>query len=81
MAWANYFDDVVTFASVAGSIKFVFKALGWLFAHSVNALGVRIDVQNMHCGVDTMDNTAGCKGDLLQILDDVILSNWVVSTP
>ena len=38
VAWANYFDDFVTFArvdevpSVAGSIKFVFKALGWLFA-------------------------------------------------
>ena len=36
----DYFDDFVTFAfakagetaSVAGSIKFVFKALGWLFA-------------------------------------------------
>ena len=32
------------------------------------------DVQNMHCGVATIDNTAGRKGDLLQILDDVILS-------
>ena len=36
MAWTNYFDDFVTFAkademsSVAGSIKFVFKALGCL---------------------------------------------------
>ncbi len=38
VAWTNYFDDFVTFstadevASVAGSIKFVFKALGWVFA-------------------------------------------------
>ena len=32
------------------------------------------DVQNMHCGVVTIDNTAGRKGGLLQILDDVILS-------
>ena len=38
VAWTNYFDDFATFArvdevpSVAGSIKFVFKALGWLFA-------------------------------------------------
>ena len=41
-------------SSVAGSIKFVFKALGWLFAeggdktpdfsHSVSVLGVQIDV-------------------------------------
>ncbi len=70
-------------SSVAGNIKFVFKALGWLLAedgdkvpdssHSVSALGVQIDVQNMHCGVVTID-TAGRKVDLLQILDDVILS-------
>ena len=90
VAWTNYFDDFVIFAkanevaSVAGSLKFVFKALGWLFAedgdkapdfsHSANALGVQIDVQNMHSGVVTIDNTAGRKGDLVQILDDVIVS-------
>ena len=28
----------------------------------------------MHCGVVTIDNTAGRKGDLLQVLDDVISS-------
>ena len=44
------------------------------FSLSVSALGVQIDVQNMHCGVVTIDNTAGRKGGLLQILDDVILS-------
>ena len=90
VAWTNYFDDFVTFAkadevaSVAGSIKFVFQALGWLFAengdkapdfsHSVSALGVQIAVQNMHCGVVTIDSTAGRKGGLVQILDDVIVS-------
>ena len=89
MAWTNYFDDFGTFASadevfcVAGSIKFVFKARGWSFAEdgdkapdfslSVSALGVQIDVHNTHCVV-TIDNTAGRKGDLLQILDDGILS-------
>ena len=36
--WMNYFDDFAIFAkadevaSVTGSIKFVFEALGWLFA-------------------------------------------------
>ena len=90
VAWASYLDDFVTFAqadevaSVAGSTKFAFKALGWLFAedgdkapdfsHSVSALGVQIDVQNMHCGVVTFDNTTGRKGDLVQILDDVMVS-------
>ena len=90
MAWTNYFDDFVTFAkadevaSVTGSIKFFVKALGWLFAedgdkapdfsHSVSALGVQINVENMHCGVVTIDNTAGQKSDLLHLLDDVIAS-------
>ena len=88
VVWTNYFDDFVfakadEMSSVTGSIKFVFKALGWLFAadgdkapdysHSVSALGVQIDVQNMHRGVVKTDNTAGRKGDLLQILDDVML--------
>ena len=91
--WAirtNYFDDFVTFAkagevaSVARSMKFVFKALGWLFgedgdkaldfSHCVSALGVQIDVRNMHFGVVTIDNATARRGDLLQILDDVILS-------
>ena len=89
MAWTNYFDFFIfakadEVASVAGSIKFVFKALGWLFAedgdkardfsHSVSPPGVQIDVQNMHCGVVTIDSAAGRKGDLVQILADVIVS-------
>ncbi len=90
VAWTNYFDDFVTFAkadevaSVTGRIKFVFKALGWLFpedgdkapdfSHNVSALGVQINVENMHCGVFTIDNTAGRKSDLLQLLDDIITS-------
>ena len=79
VAWTNYFDDFVTFAktdevaSVPGSIKFVFEALGWLFAED-GTLGVQINVENMHCGVVTIDNTAGRKSDLLQLLDDVISS-------
>ncbi len=59
MARTNYFDDFVTFAkadevaSTTGSIKFVFKALGRLFAedgdkapdfsYGVSALGVQIN--------------------------------------
>ena len=89
VAWTNYFDDFVTFAkadevaSVTGSIKFVVKA-GWLFAedgdkapdfsHRVSALGVQINVENMHCGVVTLDNTAGQKSDPPHLLDDVIAS-------
>ena len=83
--WTNYFDDFVAFAradevaSVTGSLKFVFKALGWLFAEpdfscSVSALGVQINVENMHCGFVKIDNMAGRKSDLLQLLDDVISS-------
>ena len=52
-------------SSVAGSIKFVFKALGWLFAEGGD---------KAPCGVVTIDNTDGCKGALFQTLDDVILS-------
>ena len=68
MAWANYFDDFVTFAgagevsSVTGSIKFVFTALGWLFAedgdkapgfsYSVNALRVQINAGPRTCIVE-----------------------------
>ena len=44
------------------------------FSHTVSALGTKIDVQYMPCGVVAIDNTAGCKGDLLQILDGIILS-------
>ena len=84
VAWTNYLDDFVMFskadevASVAGSIKFVFEALGWLFAedgdkapdffHSFSALGVQIDVQHMHCGVVAIDNTAGCKSGCYRFL-------------
>ncbi len=86
-AWTNYFDDSVTVgkaderASVNGSIKFVFKALGWLFAedgdksldfsHSVSALGVQINVQDMHAGTVTIDNTSGRKSDLTQLLSRI----------
>ena len=38
------------------------------------ALGVQIDIQHMHHGVVTIDNKSGRKGDLVQILDDVISS-------
>ena len=86
-AWTNYFDDFVIvgkadeLASVNGSIKFVFKALGWLFAedgdkapdfsHSVSALGVQINVQDMHAGTVTIDNTSGRKSDLTQLLSRI----------
>ena len=76
--WTKYFDDFVTFlrcgevASVAGSIKFVFKALGWLFAEDGSkapefscdgkALGVHLGVQHMHHGKVLIDSTSGVVG-------------------
>ena len=87
--WTNYFDDFVTFAqrdeliSVTGSIEFVFKGLGWLFAEdgdkapdfasNVTALGVQFGVEQMHAGMVTI-YTLSRKKDLVQLLDDVISS-------
>ena len=68
-------------SSVAGSVKFVFKALGWLFAEdgdkaadcgfNVNGLGVQLGVEHIHL---RKVFSSGRKSDLLQLLDAVISS-------
>ncbi len=88
--WTNYFDDYVAFASlheqqsVTGAVHGLFKILGWKFAESgekappfaprVTALGVDVDVTDMHSGVVRVDNTVSRKNDLMDTLGNIIKS-------
>ena len=76
----SYFDDFVTICgrdevkSVYGCMSDLFKLLGWRFAEqgdkaqpfadSVSALGVTVNVSNLHSGLVTIDNTASRKFDI-----------------
>ena len=84
----SYFDDFITVCekeevhSVSGCMAGLFKLLGWKFAEhgdkaqpfaeTVAALGVSVNVSNMHQGLVTIDNTAGRKNDIAAYIDEVI---------
>ena len=88
--WTNYFDDYVAFASlheqqsVTGVVHGLFKILGWKFAESgekappfaprVTALGVDLDVTDMHSGVVRVENTLSRKNDLVDTLENKMQS-------
>ena len=86
--WTSYFDDFVTFSdsneqvAVDGSVRFMFKWLGWRFAESgdkappfsgcVSALGVSIDVSSMGEGKILIDNTSNRKLEISSLISSVI---------
>ena len=67
----------------------VLKLLGWSFAEegakapefssSTNALGVTIDVSQLHLGVVEIDNTTSRKEDLAMSVRDILRSNTLTS--
>lgn len=84
----NYFDDFVVVCReseanhVTAVINTVFRLLGWdfaedgpkapAFASSAQALGVRLDVSEMHQGKVWIDNTDSRKTDLSACIQDVL---------
>ena len=84
----NYFDDFISLAIVAESqsvdftVKTVFRMLGWKFAEdgpkapplspAVTALGVSVDVSDLHQGLVLIDNTEKRALELLDTISSVI---------
>ena len=78
--WSNYFDDFVTTcqeaeaSSVTNAVHCLFTLLGWRYADSgskappfspcFQALGVVIDLENLHKGIIKFDNTPSRKEEL-----------------
>ena len=83
--WTNYFDDYVAFIITRATINH--RCCAWplqnsgLFAESgdkappfaprVTALGVDLDVSDMHTGVARVDNTESRKSDLIDTLETI----------
>jgi len=84
----NYFDDFISLAIVAESqsvdftVKTVFRMLGWKlaedgpkappFSPAVTALGVSVDVSDLHQGLVLIDNTEKRALELLDTISSVI---------
>ena len=84
------FDDFISLATVAESqsvdftVKAVFRMLGWKFAEdgpkappfspAVTALGVSVDVSDLHQGLVLIDNTEKRALELLDTISSVIQS-------
>ena len=79
----NYFDDFVSIAeSREAAVKAVFRLLGWRFAEdgpqappfcsSLVALGVELDVSQLHNGTVHVANTESRRIELAQSLDQAI---------
>ena len=84
----NYFDDYVALAStgearsVDHTVKSVFKLLGWKFAEDgpkappfnakLNALGVCLDVTNLHVGTVSVDNTESRRTELAGLIGGIL---------
>ena len=91
----NYFDDFVVLARQSESkhltavIHGVLKLLGWSFAEEgakapdfapvANALGVSVNVTNMHLGTVEIDNTSSRKEDLAALVREVLDKNSLSS--
>lgn len=87
---ACYFDDFVVLGSEAESktlascVQLVLRILGWRFAESgskapdlsevFSALGIRVDITNMHMGRVLLDNTESRKRELVLAIDNIIES-------
>ena len=86
----NYFYDLISLATMAESqsvdftVKAVFRMLGWKFAEdgpkappfspTVTALGVSVDVSDLHQGLVLIDNTEKRALELLDTILSVIQS-------
>ena len=86
--WTNFFDDFVTLSprcdarSVTLTIETVLTLLGWTFARdgkkappfcdSCAALGVVINLAEMHLGKATVDNTESRKLELSTAIADIL---------
>ena len=86
----SYFDDFITICergemkSVFGCMSGLFKLLGWRFAEqgdkakpfaeTVVALGVTLNVSQLHTGLVTIDNTANRKSEIGAAIDNIITS-------
>ena len=86
----SYFDDFITICergemkSVFGCMSGLFKLLGWRFAEqgdkakpfseTVVALGVTLNVSQLHTGLVTIDNTSSRKNEIRNAIDDIIAS-------
>ena len=86
----NYFDDFVSIddfreaASVDYTVKAVFRLLGWRFAEdgpkappfssNLVALGVQLDVSELHKGLVKVANTESRRDELAQALDQAVTS-------
>ena len=84
----NYFDDFVLVGRkrearhLTSIVNSVFKLLGWAFVEDrpkapefwdvAQALGVRVDVSEMHCGKTWIDNTESRKSDLSSCIGNVL---------
>ena len=85
----NYFDDFVVVARQSEAQHGVLKLLGWSFAEegakapefssSTNALGMTIDVSQLHLGVAEIDNTTSRKEDLAMPVRGILRSNTLTS--
>ena len=86
----NYFDDFVVLCRQSEAthltkvVNTVLRLLGWAFAetgpkapefsNTAQALGVRVDVTNMHLGEVWVDNTESRKSDLSSCIQGVLQS-------
>ena len=86
----SYFDDFISICergemkSVFGCMSGLFKLLGWRFAEqgdkakpfaeTVVALGVTLNVSQLHTGLVTIDNTANRKSEIGAAIDNIITS-------
>ena len=88
ICWTNYFDDYVALGadkettSITNTVTLLFKLLGWQFAESgpkapdfaqsLTALGIELDVSDLHQGHLKLDNTADRKEELISLLSRII---------
>ena len=88
--WTNYFDDFVTVCpqqeskSVTSSIHCLFSLLGWKFADSgskappfadtFQALGVLVNLADLHRGLVRFDNTQTRKAELASAIKAILES-------
>ena len=88
--WCNYFDDFVTLIprveveSVTKAVHVFFRLLGWRYAEEgpkappfhelFNALGISIDVSNLHRDRVLFDNTESRKRELLLMIEEILTS-------
>ena len=78
----NYFDDYVEAASITACVHLFFRITGWRFAETgpkapdfaelFQAVGISINVTDLHCNVVQFDNIESRKTELVRALTQIL---------